>query len=86
MIVVIGHTELQPGSYAKIEQEVLTLLQKSRLDEGCISYEFARDVENPDLIRFAERWRDMMVFDAHNAQPHMAEFQAAAGPHVVKPS
>lgn len=80
MIVVVGKMLLQPGTFAQVEKSLITLLPRSRGDDGCVSYDFARDIENPDLIRFTERWRDMASFGAHNAQPHMAEFQAAAGP------
>lgn len=84
MIVVIGKLALQPGSFDKIKDALLTLQSKGRLDEGCVSYDFARDVENPDVIRFAERWQDMPKFDAHNAQPHMADFRDAAGPYLAE--
>jgi quinol monooxygenase YgiN len=83
MIVVIGNLLLQPGTFAKVEKPLLTLLPKSRADAGCISYEFARDVETPDIVRFTERWQDMPTFEAHNAQPHMADFQAAAGQYLA---
>lgn len=84
MLVVIGKLALQPGSFDKVEDAVLTLLAKARADEGCISYDFARDVENPDVIRFAERWRNMALLDAHNAQPHMAELRIAAEPYLTE--
>ena len=84
MIMVIGNMRLQPGAFAQIEGPVVRLLQKSRAGDGCISCEFSRDVENPGLIRFAERWRDMAAFDTHNAQLHMADFRAAAWPYLTE--
>ncbi|ODT18802.1 MAG: hypothetical protein ABS35_22955 [Kaistia sp. SCN 65-12] len=83
MIVVIGKLLLQPGAAAQVEEALKVAIPKSRADDGCLSYVFAWDIENPHLIRFTERWRDLPSLDAHNAQPHMAEFQAAAGPYLA---
>ncbi len=83
MIIVLGQLEIKDGAFGEIEGPLRDLLAATRGDDGYISYTFARDVENPNLIRLTERWRDQAALDAHNAQPHMAAFQAAAAPHMA---
>ncbi|MCA0420688.1 MAG: antibiotic biosynthesis monooxygenase [Proteobacteria bacterium] len=85
MIIVIGKILLHPGRSSEFERALNTLLPNARRDDGCISYDFSRDFENPDLVRFVERWSDMPALDAHNAQPHLVEFQAAIRQYLAEP-
>ncbi len=83
MIIVLGQLAIKDAAFSEIERPLHDLLAATRRDDGCMFYTFARDVENPNLIRFSERWRDQAAIDAHNAQPHMAALQAAVGPHLA---
>lgn len=83
MIVVIGKLVLQPGKAPQVEDALKVLLPRARADDGCISYHFARDVENADVLHSSERWRDKASLDAHNALPHLAAVQESAQPNLA---
>jgi quinol monooxygenase YgiN len=52
------------------------MVEATRQEEGCLHYAFARDMNDPDIIRISERWVDQAALDAHFASPHMAAFGA----------
>lgn len=57
--------------------ELLTMVAKSRAEDGCLDYAYARDLTDPQVMVVFERWRDRAALDAHFQSTHMAEFRAA---------
>jgi quinol monooxygenase YgiN len=53
------------------------MLAASRAEDGCLTYSYAVDVEDPGLIRVFEAWRDEAALQAHFATAHMAAWRAA---------
>ena len=49
----------------------------SRAEDGCDDYTFSVELNDPNVIRITEKWRDMAALAAHFVSPHMAEFQKA---------
>jgi quinol monooxygenase YgiN len=84
MIIVQGYAQLQPGEFDRLMPELQAMVAATNAEEGCLLYNFARDVADPDILRISERWRDQAALDAHFATPHMATFnQAIAGAKVL---
>ncbi len=46
-------------------------------DAGCIQYQFAVDVADPNLVVLYERWDTAENLAAHGKAAHMAPFRAA---------
>lgn len=46
-------------------------------EEGCLSYDYYRSVEDENLLLLVERWTDAQAQRAHLEQPHMALVRAA---------
>ena len=53
------------------------MLAASRAEDGCLTYSYAVDVQDPGLVRVFEIWRDQTALDAHFQAPHMATWRAA---------
>lgn len=51
------------------------LMDKSRQDKGCITYNIHQSTENPREFMLYSVWRDQTSFDDHNNTPHMQEFK-----------
>ena len=58
------------------------LIEKSRAEEGNISYGLYEDVENLNVLTFIEEWKDMDAISFHNSTeyfkrivPMLAEFR-----------
>ncbi len=76
MIIIQGWIRLADGEIARLRPAAETMINTTRTTEpGCIEYNFAVDLVEPNLIRISERWKDQAALDAHFASAHMAAFQ-----------
>jgi quinol monooxygenase YgiN len=75
-IVLNVHLTAAPGQEQTLEQQLRALVEPSRAEPGCISYELHRDPENPGKFMFQERFRGQAALDAHLATPHFRQFVA----------
>ena len=55
-IAVIGEFRLPAGAFDDARPVMRTMLEATRAEAGCISYAFAQDVLEPDLVRISEVW------------------------------
>lgn len=78
-VAVIGEFRLPAGTFDASRPVMRTMLEATRAEEGCISYAFAQDALEPDLVRVSEVWESIEHLAAHAATPHMAEWRAALG-------
>lgn len=46
------------------------LVEKSRKDEGCISYDLFQSTTNPRTMLFCETWKDQACIDKHASAEH----------------
>ncbi len=51
------------------------MLAPSRLEEGCISYNFYQDSTDENKFFFYEEWKDQTAIDVHFATKHFLDFQ-----------
>lgn len=76
MIVVIGRVRCQPEERELLEELLTTMQERSRHEEGCISYGFFQSIEDDTQYVAVEEWESRAALDAHFQQPHLAEFSA----------
>ena len=76
MLIIEGWMHFAPGEIDKFALAAEQMVEATRLEEGCLHYAFARDMNDPDIIRISERWVDEAALEAHFASPHMAAFGA----------
>ena len=78
MIQINGTIQLAPGTVAAkpdVVEAIKTMVAASRAEDGCLTYTFAQDMADPDVLIIYERWRDRNALAAHGQSAHMAEFQ-----------
>jgi quinol monooxygenase YgiN len=76
MIIIQGWIRLADGEIERLHPAAETMIRTTRTAEpGCIEYNFAVDLIEPNLLRISERWADQGPLDAHFASTHMKEFQ-----------
>ena len=81
MIIVIGTLRFPPDALATLRPALTALVEATRRDDGCFTYDVAEDVFDPGLLRFSESWPDRASLDRHLAAPHIAPWRAAAAAH-----
>ena len=70
MIKVIAHFYIKPEFVEKTESLFKELVEKSRKDKGCISYELFEVQGDTGHMVFIETWKDKSALDAHSKTEH----------------
>jgi quinol monooxygenase YgiN len=76
-IIIAGTVRVPPENLARFKPHMEAMLAASRAEDGCLTYSYAVDVQDPGLIRVFEAWRDQAAIQAHFNAPHMAAWRAA---------
>lgn len=77
MVYVIAYLKAHAGKGDEVLSLAAPLIEATRKESGCISYELYRKPADPDVLVFVETWKDRAALDAHFAEPHLKAFQAA---------
>lgn len=80
-VIVSGTFRVPAESFAGIRPHLDAVIAATRQEDGCLVYSYAVDVEDPELIRVFEHWRDQACLDAHFTSPHMIAWQQVRGDH-----
>lgn len=84
MIYVVATIQLRPRSRDQVLRELEAVAAQVRLEDGCLEYRAAVDLESglarqvparPDVVTVIERWRDLAALQAHSVAPHMRAFR-----------
>lgn len=68
----------------EVKASLLSILEPTRAEEGCVSYKFYIDDKDPSVFFFVETWATRANWEAHNESPHLADFLALAETAVEK--
>ncbi|MCA1444389.1 antibiotic biosynthesis monooxygenase [Ensifer sp. IC4062] len=77
MVYVIAYLKAHAGKGDDVVALAAPLIEATRKEPGCISYDLYRKPAEPDTLVFIENWTDRAAVDAHFAEPHLEAFQAA---------
>jgi len=83
MIVVLAKVRCQPAERATLEDLLTTMQERSRQEDGCISYGFYQSIEDEAQYVAVEEWESQEALDRHFQQPHLAEFSAGLAKAVA---
>lgn len=70
MIKIIARNTVLEGKKEEFISLVKELVEKSRAEEGNISYDLWEDIKNPNVLTFIEEWKDQRAIEIHNATEH----------------
>lgn len=59
-----------PGSEEKVAELLRNMVDPTRAEPGCVTYEVARSVDDPTAFLLYEVYRDKEALDAHAASQH----------------
>ena len=76
MIVVHATMPLDPDEREDALEQIEELVEHSQDEPGTIEYRAATDVDDPNLVRFFERYEDEAALDAHTQTEHFRAFGA----------
>ena len=67
MIIVTGTARFAAGEIDRLQGQLAAYVDEVRDRDGCISYSYSRDINDPDVLNIVEQWRDEAAIDAHMA-------------------
>ncbi len=78
-LVIAGIIRIDPENVDAARAAATEMMAETLEEPGCISYNFAADLEEAGTFRIFEEWVSQEALDAHFAAPHMAAFQGKVG-------
>jgi quinol monooxygenase YgiN len=78
---IIADLEAQTGRGDEVAAAIkeTRVLELTRAEPGCVTYDIGRDADSPDQFVAYEGWSDLAALEAHLLTPHFAAVGAALG-------
>ncbi|MFI7006596.1 putative quinol monooxygenase [Streptomyces sp. NPDC050145] len=71
---LVGTARPKPERAEELKQLLLSFVEPTRQEPGCLEYHFHEDQGEPGVFVFYEAWRSQADLDAHLTLPHMRAF------------
>jgi len=65
LLTIMAKFITKENAYAEVLEELLTLVEPTRKEKGCVDYIFYKDQENPSVIMLYENWESVEDLNAH---------------------
>jgi quinol monooxygenase YgiN len=78
-ILVTGTIDLDPANRDQAIATFNECMAGTRAEDGCESYTFSADLEDPGRFHVSEQWASQEAMDAHMAGPSLAALMTAMG-------
>ncbi len=79
-IHVMARLTARPETVAAMQTLLLSLIEPTRQERGCLRYELLHNAADPTDFTFVEAWVDAAALDAHSATPHLQAVLAQVPP------
>ena len=79
MIAVVARVAVKAGKSDEFLKEAKIVVEETRKENGCISYEGNQNTEDPLKFAIIEKWESKECLDAHMQTAHFKNFVAALG-------
>ncbi len=83
--VVVAHFHAKPGHEQALERLLMSLVEPTRAERGCLQYDLHRDEQDPRQYLFYEIWASREAWDAHMAAPHLKAFASSVEEFLAEP-
>ncbi|AZM90653.1 MULTISPECIES: putative quinol monooxygenase [Streptomyces] len=74
LVSLVGIARSKPERAQELMELLLSFVEPTRQEPGCLEYHFHEDGEEPGVFVFYEVWRSQADLDAHLALPHLRDF------------
>jgi len=86
VIKIVATSVIKDEKREEYIQLVKELIEKSKQEQGCISYGLFQDINDPSIITFIEDWQDQKSIELHRNSEHfkrivplLADFRVSKG-------
>ena len=75
-----------PGKEDELEQVLISLVEPTRREAGCLRYDLVRGHGRSAELAFIEEWESMAHLDDHSQTEHLRAVQARVAPLLGAPA
>ncbi|MFN1514880.1 putative quinol monooxygenase [Vibrio owensii] len=76
-LTIVANIIAKADQVELVKAELLKLIDVTRAEEGCISYDLHQDNENPAHFTFYENWESRELWRTHMDNEHLAQYMKA---------
>ncbi|MDH6680220.1 quinol monooxygenase YgiN [Rhodococcus sp. LBL1] len=80
---VVATIPAKPGSENTVRAALTALVEASRKEDGCVSYDLYESTMAAGTFVTVEVWTDQHALDTHMKAPHMREAASTFGAHLA---
>lgn len=84
-IHVVARVYARTGKEQELRAALEKLIDPTRAEEGCVSYQLLVEKGDPTSFTFVEEWASEDALSTHFASQHMADAVKAIEPLVTRP-
>ena len=84
-IRILAEQKIKKENIDKFYEMAKELIDKSRAEEGCISYDLVQCREDELVHYFVEEWKDAQAIDIHGKTEHFTGIVPVLGELLVEP-
>ncbi len=81
---VVAIAETSPERADELKAVCMGLIEPTRKEEDCISYDLYQDSSNPGRFTFIENWQSRELLEVHLGSPHLKAAAVAFGTICTK--
>src|ERR1035441_4509214 len=70
-LTVSAQVKAKPGKESQVRQELLSMVDPSRADDGCLNYDLHQALDNPAHFLFHENWTSEAQLERHLQKPEL---------------
>ncbi|CAB1262834.1 putative quinol monooxygenase [Clostridium sp. MT-14] len=70
MITIVAKSIIKKGEKEKYLKLAKELIEKSRKENGCISYKIFEEINDSSILTFMEQWKNARAIQEHNNSEH----------------
>lgn len=78
-LTVVAKLKAKSGCEEKLFALLRGLVDPTRAEEGCLTYDLHRSHDDPGTVLFTESWASRPLWEAHMASPHLVAFGEQQG-------
>jgi len=84
-LTVLARIKAKAGREEEVLREIMSLIEPTRSEDGCITYDLHRAQDDPALFCLYENWRSRRDLDEHLATPYLQAFLGKAPDLLAEP-
>ena len=84
-IRVVARIEAQPDMVEEVRELLLALVDPTRKEAGCITYELMQNLKRPTDFTFVEEWTSEAALEAHSKSAHLQDVGPKLQPITTAP-